>query len=421
LKSKSLFAQLLIIFFGAGAAIVLSIYLSFHYLADKPYRKSFYRNIVTYTSLIADKVRFDPLARLKIESNSGIKIFSTPIAMRRILKKYHLKFARISPHVSITEPGADFFVKYDDGFDMFIIKVKDQNYHPEKIDAIIIALLIAALIILFTYYRVQKIFSPIKDIQKYTIQYGNGNFDEQIPVGSSGSQLDQLTDSINHMAQRIKSMLDAKRDLMLAIGHEIKTPLARLRLQTEMCDDANPNMVKNINEITKILDDLLEAERVVDHKNLNLEKIELIGFLKCYQGDKVSFKSNVNRLDASIDPVRLDLACKNVINNSLKYAEESSIDITLNSHEDNYELSFRDYGQGVSEDKKDKLTDAFYRPDEARTRDKGGVGLGLHLVKNVIKAHRGSLHFKNVEPGFLVTFTLPHQKIDSLPHSNKPE
>lgn len=410
MKSKSLFAQLLIIFFGAGFAIIISIYLSFHYLADKPYKESFIRNIVTYTSLIADKMRFDPLARVKIESNSGIKIYSTPISMRKVLKKHQMKFARISPHVSITEPGANFFVKYDDGFDMFIIKIKDQNYHPEKVDAILVALLIAILIILFTYYRVQKIFGPIKDIQKYTKAFGEGNFDQEIPI-CSGTQLGELTHSINDMAKRIKSMLDAKRDLLLAIGHEIKTPLARLRLQAEMSSDSNSGMIKNINEITAILDDLLEAERVVDHKNLNLDSIDLVGFLGSYENETISFETELDSLKVCLDPIRLDLAVKNIISNSNKYAEGSKIKIGLELKDDHFLVSIRDFGQGVDLKDTKLLTDAFYRPDEARTRNKGGVGLGLHLVKNIITSHKGELILENVEPGFLVLFKLPRQKI----------
>lgn len=411
MKSKSLFAQLLLIFFGAGTAIIVAIYLSFYYLADQPYKKSYYKNIITYTTLIADKMRFNPLARLKIESHSGIKIFSTPIQMRRLVKRKTLNFIQISPHVSVTRPGSKFYVKYDDGFDMFIIRIKDQNYHPEKIDAILVALLVSILIILLTYYRVQKIFGPIKNIQKYTIQYGNGNFDEEIPR-CSGTQLGELTDSINHMAKRIKNMLDAKRDLLLAIGHEIKTPLARLRLQAEMCSDSNSGMIKNINEISKIIDDLLEAERVVDHSNLNLEMMDLVAFLRCYQNERITLHTDLESLQYDIDPVRFDLACKNVIGNSLKYAKGSNIDIYLELKDNALIISFKDYGEGVSLSKHEKLTDAFYRPDEARSREEGGVGLGLHLVSNVIKAHKGRICFENLSPGFLVKFTLPNQKIN---------
>lgn len=410
MKSKSLFAQLLLTFFGAGTAIIISIYLSFHYLANKPYKESFVRNIVTYTSLIADKMRFDPLARIKIESNSGIKIYSTPISMRKILKKKKLKFMQVTPNISITEPGASLFVKYDNGFDLFILKIKDQRYHPERVDAIIVALIVALLIILFTYYRVQKIFGPIKHIQKYTKEFGNGNLDQEIPI-CSGTQLGELTHSINDMAKRIKSMLDAKRDLLLAIGHEIKTPLARLRMQAEILSEENPAMIKNINEITAILNDLLEAERVADHKNLNLDTIELVSFLNCFKNSKISFTSTVSSLEVLIDPVRFDLAVKNIISNSLKYAENSNIEMNLISDKEYFTLSIRDYGQGVDCKDTKMLTDAFYRPDEARTRGKGGVGLGLHLVNNIITSHKGELVLKNMSPGFLVEFKLPHQKI----------
>ncbi|MCT4641856.1 MAG: HAMP domain-containing histidine kinase [Bacteriovoracaceae bacterium] len=408
MKSRSLFAQLLFVFFTAAVFIAIGIFLSFHYLANRPYKESFEKNIITYTNLIADKIRFDPLARVKIESNSGIKIYSTPIQMRRLLKQEKkLRFKRISNFVSVTKPGAKFFVRYDNGFDTFIMKIKDQNYYPEKLDAIFVALLLVVFIILFTYYKVQKIFNPLKEIQKITKEYGEGRFDQQIPNIHPG-QLNDLINSINTMSTKIKDMLDSKRDLLLAIGHEIKTPLARLRMQTEMCSDkSNQSMIKNINEINSIIDTLLEAEKVANHKNLIMQEVAMEEFLNSYSKDNVKVSLNFDNLVMFIDPVRIDLVIKNIIHNSAKYAPGSDVDIKATLEDDQLLIELRDYGKGVNDEKLHKLTDAFYRPDDSRCRNTGGVGLGLHLVNNVITSHKGTVSFKNCAPGFEVLIKLP--------------
>jgi signal transduction histidine kinase len=103
----------------------------------------------------------------------------------------------------------------------------------------------------------------------------------------------------------------------------------------------------------------------------------------------------------NIDPIRMDLALKNLINNAYKYSGDNpSIVIKLNS--DQKELWVSDSGPGVKEENLKNLTDAFYRPDESRCRDAGGVGLGLYLVNNIVLAHKGELGFVNMYPGLRV-------------------
>jgi signal transduction histidine kinase len=278
-RRHSLFGRLLFIFFGAAIAVVMAIMISFHYLADKPYQKSFHRNIVTYTRLIVDKMRFDPFAKKKIEQQAGVKIIASRLLMARTIAKKDLHFRPIAPSISITKPGRTFFIKYDDGFDRFLIKVHNQQHHPENIDAIIVGIIASLLILLLAYHLVQKIFRPIDKIQELAKEFGEGNLERRLPVDGKG-QLASLTVSINELADRIQSMLEAKRSLFLAIGHELKTPLARMRLQLEMLDGKTDPIIRNINEMTTIIDQLLEAERVTHHSELNLEAYELSDFFE---------------------------------------------------------------------------------------------------------------------------------------------
>lgn len=397
------------VFFGAGIAIVIAFMISFHYLAEKPYRKSFNRNIVTYTRLIADKIRFDPRAMAKIEASAGIKIITKRKRILRMIHKKDLHFRPISSYISVTRPGRTFFVKYEDGYEMFLLRVKDQSYHPENIDAIIVAIIIALIILFLTYNRVQKIFRPVDRIQKMTKEYGKGNFDQRIPVEGSG-QLAQLTISINELAQKIKSMLDAKRDLFLAIGHELKTPLARLRLQVEMLDGGQSEMVDNINEMTSIIDQLIEAERVANHSELNREVINIRDFVQKFSDERVEVLAD-KVLHARIDPIRMELAIKNLINNSKKYApNDTKIQLELKS--DLKQIWITDKGPGVNPKIIKNLTEAFFRPEEARCRETGGVGLGLYLVKNIIEAHKGKLIIENMHPGLRVIIKLTHSEQD---------
>ncbi len=398
-KRHTLFGRLLVVFFGAAIAIAITWMISFRYLADEPYKKSFNKNIVTYTRLIADKMRFDPLAKSVIEKAAAVKIITNRYEIISQINKQDLHFKRLTSYISVTQPDKVFYILYENNFEFFMIRVKDQEFHPERLEAIFLSVIFALLILFFTYRKVQSIFRPVDKIQKMALEYGKGRFDELIPVEGDG-QLAELTKSINNLALRVRSMLDAKRDLLLAIGHEIKTPLARLRMQVEMLEGDKPEMVENIKEMTQIIDHLLEAERVSHHSDLNTQKIDLNDFISQYRSEQ-TFVDLDSELILDIDPIRMDLALKNIINNAKKYSEENAqINIRLNSKE--RELWITDSGPGVKEENIKQLTDAFYRPDESRCRDDGGVGLGLYLVKNIITAHRAELNFVNMSPGLRV-------------------
>lgn len=399
-KRHTLFGRLLVVFFGAAIAIVLAWIISHHYLADQPYEKSFNRNIITYTRLIANKLRFDPLAKSEIEKVAGVRIITSRQEVIKTIYKKDLHFKPLTSYIAVTKPGHTFYVKYENNFEFFLIRVKDQQFHPEKIDAILVALLIGFIIIFLAYRRVQRIFRPMDRIQKMAIEYGKGRFDKSIPVEGDG-QLAQLTISINDLVVRIKSMLNAKRDLLLAIGHELKTPLARLRMQVEMLEGDNKDLIENINEMNNIINQLLEAEKVSHHSDLNKEYLDLNDFIKQYSIDERIIVEEGDSLCLDFDPIRIDLAIKNIINNAKKYAPvDTNIIIKLNSKDK--ELWITDCGPGVEDQTIENLTDAFYRPDKSRCRDDGGVGLGLYLVKNIVEAHRAELVFVNMKPGLRV-------------------
>jgi signal transduction histidine kinase len=111
-----------------------------------------------------------------------------------------------------------------------------------------------------------------------------------------------------------------------------------------------------------------------------------------------------------LDPARLRLLLRNLLDNALRHSVEASQAPLLRiraSAQGGVELSVRDYGAGVPPEQLPQLAQAFYRPDAARTRDDGGVGLGLYLCKLVAQAHGGTFGIANASPGLVITVTLP--------------
>ncbi len=110
------------------------------------------------------------------------------------------------------------------------------------------------------------------------------------------------------------------------------------------------------------------------------------------------------------DPTRLRLLLRNLIDNALRHSTEASEppQVYLRHEADGrVALGVRDHGPGVDEDQLAQLGQAFYRPDSARTRAAGGVGLGLHLCRLVAQAHGGELRLRRAEPGLDVAMLFP--------------
>jgi len=108
------------------------------------------------------------------------------------------------------------------------------------------------------------------------------------------------------------------------------------------------------------------------------------------------------------DPDKIEQVIENLVNNAIKFTNKGSIEINVTDQENEIQIEVKDSGIGISTGHLDKLFDRFYRTDKARSRDKGGTGLGLAVVKSILDAH-GSEIFVESEPGkgSRFWFTLP--------------
>jgi len=111
-----------------------------------------------------------------------------------------------------------------------------------------------------------------------------------------------------------------------------------------------------------------------------------------------------------LDPARIRLLVRNLLDNALRHSANASQAPLLRvqpTAQGGVQISVRDFGAGVPPEQLPQLAQAFYRPDAARTREDGGVGLGLYLCKLVALAHGGEFHIANAGPGLVITVTLP--------------
>jgi signal transduction histidine kinase len=298
---------------------------------------------------------------------------------------------------------------------------------PRLFGFVLLALLA---ITLLAYLYVRRLLRPLDDIRNGAQRFGRGDFAEPIPVrhAHKPDELGQLAATINTMGSDIQQMLDAKRALLLAISHELRSPLTRARLNTELLPDTEqlqPNreaLLRDLALMRDLVTDLLESERLASpHGSLHREPTDLselaLEVCASVMGNHVDQPSIKQSIAGDIplvllDRTRIRLLMRNLLDNALRHnargKEESAVALAVSRTADGEILiSIRDFGAGVEEATLSHLAEPFYRPDASRERATGGVGLGLYLCKLVAHAHGGSMAIRNAHPGLEVKVTLP--------------
>jgi signal transduction histidine kinase len=272
------------------------------------------------------------------------------------------------------------------------------------------------LLTLLAYGVVRHLFRPLDDIRAGALRFGRGDFDQPIPQRRQ-DELGELAAQINTMARDIRGMLDAKRGLLLAVSHELRSPLTRARLNAELVAPGAERdaLLRDLAEMRDLIADLLESERLAGgHAALQRQVTDVNALVRDvvaeqFAGQRVQLALGATLPSATIDAMRVRLALRNLIDNALRHSPAGAAPprVVTTLHGDELRLSVRDFGSGVDAAHLPHLSEAFYRADAARERRTGGVGLGLYLCRLVAQAHGGTLQLRNAQPGLEAMVCLP--------------
>ncbi len=332
-----------------------------------------------------------------------------------------VRFAELSGHG---------FLKFDQGPYAVVVaspKIADQVVE-RHLTPVVIAF--GLFLVMLTYLAVRWLIKPIDAIRRGAERIGQGHFQGRITVARS-DQLGDLAEDINTMADDVRRMLDAKRQLLLGISHELRSPLSRLKLALALADDSadNRGLRDDVEEMERIIETLLEAERLnTRHAPLQLTRVVAGRLVKQLIDDYFSGSREVIRvsgpsdLAVTVDQVRLTLMLKNLVSNALRYTPPDGGMVTIDfaSRDDAWSISVSDRGPGIAPAQVELIGEPFYRGDPSRTRDTGGSGLGLYLATLVAKAHGGTLELdRSYTGGARFTVTLPLSPGGSAEGSSK--
>ena len=277
------------------------------------------------------------------------------------------------------------------------------------------------------FFIARRSLAPVGYIIRSTNSITASKLNTRIDKTTSADELEELTDTINHMLNRLEDSFKMIVRFTADISHELRTPLTTLKAETEIILSRERTIEtyrelheSNLNEYEKIIrmiEDLLVLLRSDSgEQNLNIYSFSLgkmlnelsNNFRLIADSKKINLLSNVTD-DIHIlgDKKLLNRLFSNLLDNAIKYTPQGGlVYITVEEIRNGTSIIIEDTGIGISKDHSDKIFDRFFRSDSSRSRETGGAGLGLSIAKNIIELHNGKINVKStlgVGSAFIVT------------------
>ncbi len=256
---------------------------------------------------------------------------------------------------------------------------------------------------------------PLKGLQQAALQVGRGDFPPPLPEHKGSTEIIAVTKAFNYMARGIRQLEQDRALLMAGVSHDLRTPLTRIRLASEMMSEQDSwirdGIINDIDDMNAIIDQFINylrhhKEEPGQKENLNTLVQELL------QSEHLQQRHiRVELTDPMPDTLLRRIAIKRLLNNLLENAlrySEGDIEITTGFERNRKRvyLQMRDYGPGIPEYQMKSMFEPFTQGD--RARGSGGSGLGLAIIKKIVDMHRGDITLHNhPEGGLVVMVYLP--------------
>lgn len=259
---------------------------------------------------------------------------------------------------------------------------------------------------------------PLRDLTAAAQQVGAAGEPQEVKVQGPGD-VRQTLEAFNAMSRRVTQLLREKDVMLGALGHDLRTPLASLRIRIESMEPEaeRQKAIRTIEEASGLLEDILELARQGRSKEpVQTMDISILveDMVEDYAetGAPVSLTSS-EKAPVACRPVLFRRALRNLIDNAISYGERARLSVFR--LDDEVHVQIEDDGPGMDDDALTAAVNPFFRGDASRNRGTGGAGLGLTLADAIAKAHSGRLILANRAPhGLVVSIVLP---VAQRPHA----
>jgi signal transduction histidine kinase len=247
----------------------------------------------------------------------------------------------------------------------------------------------------------------LKDLNLITsaAQRFAADYREPLSTADDTTQLTSLAKNLDEMSSRLSGLIRNQKELIAALSHEMRTPLARIRFalavlgnkREEDFQEQLDELSDDVQEIDQLIATMLNYARL-DHPDLHMtwQNVALDAWLtqsmeKCHQpGKEISVETSQSSDELWMDPRLMGLALSNLLVNASHYAKEN-VRCTVRCNAGQYQIDVEDDGRGIPDSERESIFKAFTRIDDSRNRETGGYGLGLAIVARIAALHGGNV------------------------------
>ena len=315
--------------------------------------------------------------------------------------------------------------KWDEFADEFSVQVYN-NKADYKRNSLIITVLLALLGGVVTYFISGHALRPIREFSDKIEEVQAQNLSDSRIEENNVKELNQLGISYNKMLERLSEAFKIQRQFTANAAHELRTPLALMQVQLDLYNSAShpgndADTLQTIKMVTEQNDKLNRMVKTL----LDMSELQTVG-----RDDKIILDAIVEEVLADLEPLAVEKNIKligkcedatmigsdiliyrlvyNLVENAIKYNHPlGQVTVTAYQRNKHVYLSVEDTGSGIPKELRERVFEPFFRVDKSRSRELGGVGLGLALVREIVRVHDGSICIKSGKTGgtiFEVTF-----------------